>query len=156
MLFRSLLWDGERSHPRLAQVSTAITNASRTTNRVTYLLGCRVPAAERRWHVQPAHLTAERIETLQEADARVRRWLKEEGLESAVWQFPVVLVPLAASHGESIVLRPVESVDGMTAQYAHLDFAALDRLTPLLLALPRIEAVILDVSNKPPSTIEWE
>ncbi len=69
----------------------------------------------------------------------------------------VLRPPLApVSRGESIVLRPVESVDGMTARYAPLDFAALARLTPRLLALPSIEAVILDISNKPPATIEWE
>ena len=152
----TLLWGGDRSHEHLAQTSTAITNASRSTNRVTYLLDCRVPVAERRWRVHPAQLTAERIAALQEADARVRAWLKEEHLEGAVWQFPVVLLPLAASQGESIVLRPVESIDGMTAQYAHLDFAALARLTPRLLDLPGIEAVLLDISNKPPATIEWE
>jgi GMP synthase (glutamine-hydrolysing) len=152
----TLLWDGQRSHDRLAETSTAITNATRSTNRVTYLLDCRVPPAERRWRVHPADLSAARIAALQEADARVRAWLKEEGLEGAVWQFPVVLLPLGAERGESIVLRPVESVDGMTAQYAHLDFAALARLTPRLLALPEIEAVLLDISNKPPATIEWE
>lgn len=152
----TLLWGGPASHERLAAVSTAITNTSRVSNRVTYLLDCRVPEGERRWRVRPALLTEERIAALQKADAVVRHWLEEEGLHGAVWQFPVVLVPLAAGDGETIVLRPVESVDGMTAQYAPLDFAALSRLTKRLLEFPLIDAVVLDVSNKPPATIEWE
>ncbi len=152
----TMLWAEGLTHEQLAQASVAITNTSRDSNRVTYLLGCRVPENKRRWHSRKATLTEERIRTLQEADARVRGWLEEEKLTGAVWQFPVVLVPLAADEGETIVLRPVESVDGMTARYAPLDFAALSRLTPRLLELTAIEAVLLDISNKPPATIEWE
>ncbi len=154
----TMLLDGQEcpSYERLTAASTAITNASRVSNRVTYLLDCRLPEGSRRWGVRPALLTEERIALLQEADARVRQWLVEENLTQTVWQFPVVLLPLAAGQGETIVLRPVESVDGMTAQYARLDFSALTRLTPRLLELPGVEAVLLDVSNKPPATIEWE
>jgi GMP synthase (glutamine-hydrolysing) len=150
----TLLWGGERNHSKLAIVSSMITNTRRESNRVAYLLGWRDSV---NLEVHPAFLTRERVALLQHADAIVRRWLIDENLLSAVWQFPVVLLPMSNGRaGESIVLRPVESNDGMTAKAAHLDFAALDRLSAKLLALPGIGTVLLDISNKPPSTIEWE
>jgi GMP synthase (glutamine-hydrolysing) len=154
----TLLWGGLRTHGMLSEVSSLITNTQRESNRVTYLLGCRVHQASRVWRAHPALLTRERITVLQEADGRVRQWLRDENLTAAVWQFPVVLLPLAAdqSAGETIVLRPVESEDGMTAHVAPLDFAALDRLTARLMELPALDAVLLDISHKPPATIEWE
>jgi GMP synthase (glutamine-hydrolysing) len=154
----TLLWGGLRDHAALSEVSGQITNTQRESNRVTYLLGCRVSQSARSWRVHPAYLTRQRVALLQEADGRVRQWLHEEKLMDAVWQFPVVLLPLAAGKGsgETIVLRPVESEDGMTAHVAPLDFAALDRLTARLLELPLLDAVLLDISHKPPATIEWE
>lgn len=172
----TLLSDGERDHARLAAVSSRITNTRRESNRVTYLLGRRdagqTPAdpacgsqtwsgpadggatgSGQTWSVEPALLTRVRVALLRQADTMVRQWLLDEHLQSAVWQFPVVLLPL---NGETVVLRPVESNDGMTARAAPLDFNALDRLTAQLLKLPRVGAVLLDISNKPPATIEWE
>ncbi len=141
----TMLWGGERDHARLAALSAKITNTRRETNRVTYLLAGPVPVES-----HPATLTRERIAILQQADAIVRGWLRDEGLQGKVWQFPVVLIPVG---GESIVLRPVESNDGMTARAAYLDWSALDRLASRLTGFG---AVLLDISNKPPSTIEWE
>jgi GMP synthase (glutamine-hydrolysing) len=154
----TLLWGGSRVHVMLSEVSGHITNTQRESNRVTYLLGCRVPQASRSWRAHPALLTRQRIAVLQEADGRVRQWLHDENLTAAVWQFPVVLLPLAAGAGagETVVLRPVESEDGMTAHVAPLSFAALDRLTEQLRQLPALDAVLLDISHKPPATIEWE
>jgi GMP synthase (glutamine-hydrolysing) len=152
----AMLWGGEAHHDTLAAASAAITNTTRASNRVVYLLASGVPEKQWRWRSRKAAVTAERVATLQDADARVRRWLRHENLYHAMWQFPVVLVPAGPAGGESIVLRPVESTDGMTARYAPLDFAALRRLTPRLLEVPGVEAVLLDVSNKPPATIEWE
>jgi GMP synthase (glutamine-hydrolysing) len=178
----TLLWGGARVHAMLSEASSFITNTQRESNRVTYLLGCRGHQSTRVWRAHPALLTRQRVALLQEADGRVRQWLRDEKLTAAVWQFPVVLLPLAAaesggglrldgtadsggglrlagageSSGETIVLRPVESEDGMTAHVAPLDFAALDRLTSRLLELPALDAVLLDISHKPPATIEWE
>ncbi len=154
----TLLWGGQRDYIKLAALSSHITNTQRESNRVTYLLGCRVTEESRSWRAHPAFLTRERVALLQEADGCVRQWLRDENLTAAVWQFPVVLLPLAAGEGqgETIVLRPVESEDGMTAHVAPLSFAALDRLMSQLLQLPALDAVLLDISHKPPATIEWE
>ncbi len=70
---------------------------------------------------------------------------------------PVVLIPLGADdRRESIVLRPINSVDGMTADVVLMRPESLDELTSKLLALPGISAVFYDCTHKPPGTIEWE
>ena len=93
---------------------------------------------------------------LQQADRIVTAFLHENGLYRRVWQCPVVLVPLSRNGGETIVLRPITSVDGMTAQVAQLPPAKLDALAKKIKALPGVDAVLYDISHKPPSTIEWE
>ena len=91
------------------------------------------------------------------ADAIVRRLSQESGFEREVWQFPVVLIPLGvAAHPDSVVLRPVHSVDGMTAQSIRMSAELLDRLTAELLTVAGVGAVFYDLTHKPPGTIEWE
>ena len=69
----------------------------------------------------PAHLTAERLDRLRRADAIVRKLSHESGFDQTVWQFPVVLIPLGTpQRPDSVVLRPVDSVDGMTARAVRL------------------------------------
>jgi GMP synthase (glutamine-hydrolysing) len=74
-----------------------------------------------------------------------------------VWQFPVILIPLGTlERRDSIVLRPVESVDGMTAQSAHMPESLLTAISRELLEQAGICAVFYDLTHKPPGTIEWE
>jgi GMP synthase (glutamine-hydrolysing) len=68
----------------------------------------------------------------------------------------VVLLPLTRNGGETIALRPITSVDGMTAEVARLPLEKVEALARKIQALPGIDAVLYDVSHKPPSTIEWE
>jgi GMP synthase (glutamine-hydrolysing) len=82
--------------------------------------------------------------------------MEEEGLIESVWQFPAVLIPISFQSGESIVLRPVNSTDGMTASFARLPKDVLRRIADDIIELPGIDAVFLDVTSKPPATIEWE
>ena len=83
-------------------------------------------------------------------------YLRAEGLYDEIWQCPVVLLPLSRTGGEAVALRPVNSVDGMTAAVSTLPTAGLLELANRLQAMEGIDAVLFDVSNKPPSTIEWE
>jgi len=107
--------------------------------------------------VQPSALSPERIERLRRADAIVGRLSEKSGYEKAVWQFPVVLIPLGStSSPDSVVLRPVESIDGMTAQSATMPDALLRSITEELLAQPDLSSVFYDLTHKPPGTIEWE
>lgn len=133
----------------------ALTNRRRDINRVVALSGGRSPL--RSMKLFEAYLTRERLDLLREADAVVRRFALETGIEQSVWQFPVVLLSIGtASARESVVLRPVDSIDGMTAEAVLMQPAQLDHLTNELLQIPGINAVFYDVTNKPPGTIEWE
>jgi GMP synthase (glutamine-hydrolysing) len=94
---------------------------------------------------------------LREADAAVRRLSAEAGFEAQVWQFPVVLIPLGGEgRPDSVVLRPIHSVDGMTAQSVAMPEELLGQMRETLLAIPGVAAVFYDLTHKPPGTIEWE
>jgi GMP synthase (glutamine-hydrolysing) len=144
--------------PSLADVektAPGLTNSRSDINRVVALCGAKAGLSS--FSSYPATLTKPRLNILREADAIVRRFCLNTGFEDRVWQFPVVLIPLGtAAEGESIVLRPIHSVDGMTADVVLLEAAALDQLTAQLLVLPSVAAVFYDLTNKPPGTIEWE
>lgn len=110
-------------------------------------------------------ITAERIETLQEADAIYINALKEEGLYNEVWQAFAVLIPVrtVGVMGDSRTyewlcgLRAVTSTDGMTADRANLPHDFLGRVSDRIInTVPRINRVVYDISSKPPATIEWE
>ncbi len=104
-----------------------------------------------------ATLTAERIERLRHADAIVRRISRDRGFDETVWQFPVVLIPVGVQgRPDSVVLRPVKSVDGMTANAVRMNQETLDEIVRQLRTIDGIAGVFYDVTNKPPATIEWE
>jgi GMP synthase (glutamine-hydrolysing) len=105
----------------------------------------------------PGFLTAERLGRLRHADAIVRRLTYASGFDHAVWQFPVVLMPLGTpERPDSVVLRPIDSVDGMTASVVRMPKDLLDEIVRELSAIPGIAGVFYDLTNKPPATIEWE
>ena len=151
----TVLHGGPLDFRSLLPLATAITNQHRQTNRVVVALG---PKRWRpgEWKVHRATITRKRITILQEADRIVTEFLRSNGFYRRVWQCPVVLVPLARNGGETIALRPVTSVDGMTAETAQLPAGKMGELSRELLALSGVEAVLYDLSHKPPSTIEWE
>jgi GMP synthase (glutamine-hydrolysing) len=135
--------------------ATALINRLSGVNRVIAAVAPRVPLAEMR--VRPSSLTPERIERLRRADAIVRRISHESGFDATVWQFPVILIPLGAGGApDSVVLRPVDSVDGMTARSVSMPPALLDQMCRELMAIPEIAGVFYDLTHKPPATIEWE
>lgn len=111
-------------------------------------------------------IDAERLEILRDADAIAREELTAAGLDSDVWQFPVVLLADVRSvgvqgdgrtYGHPIVLRPVSSEDAMTADWSRLPYELLARIsTRITNEVPQINRVTLDVTSKPPGTIEWE
>ena len=136
-------------------VATDVINRVARVNRAIAVVGWHAPIGTMSVHAST--LTAGRLARLRAADAIVRRMSLESGFEAKVWQFPVVLIPLGtAGRPDSIVLRPVHSVDGMTAQSVPMDRALLERMTTELLALEGVAAVCYDLTHKPPATIEWE
>jgi GMP synthase (glutamine-hydrolysing) len=138
----------------LRRLSSTLCNQNAATNRVILLIGGNQSLADA--HVVPATLTRERLELLRQADFIARSEIERVGLANTVWQFPVVLAPIAFDRGESIILRPVNSVDGMTASFAGLPAELLRTISSNILTLRGAAAVFLDVTDKPPATIEWE
>ena len=124
-------------------------------NRVIGTLRSLVPLEQ--MSVQKAGLTSERIEKLRVADCVARRFAVKSGFDKQVWQMPVVLIPLGTpEHPDSVVLRPVNSVDGMTADPVELPSNGQAWLVEELLDLDGICGVFMDYTPKPPGTIEWE
>jgi GMP synthase (glutamine-hydrolysing) len=139
-----------------AQVTApALTNRRSDINRVIALCGAKGSLGS--IGVRRATITKQRLDILRDADAIVRGFCLASGFEDQVWQFPVVLLPAGfESSPESVVLRPVNSVDGMTADVVLMEDSMLEELTVKLLDLPAIAAVFYDLTHKPPGTIEWE
>jgi GMP synthase (glutamine-hydrolysing) len=144
--------------PALADIqktAPALTNNRADINRVVALCGGKAPLGS--LEIFRAAITKPRLDLLREADAVVRRFCEATGFENLVWQFPVVLLPVGSGEArESIVLRPINSADGMTADVVLMDAEQLEQLTRELLALGGIAAVFYDLTHKPPGTIEWE
>ncbi|HVT17135.1 MAG TPA: glutamine-hydrolyzing GMP synthase [Thermoanaerobaculia bacterium] len=148
---------GPIDYPRLQEISSETCNASALYNRVIAQLAGNGESGDlANMRVGPAQVTAKRLETLREADFIARSSMREAGLADAVWQFPVILLPAGFGGGESVVLRPVNSTDGMTANFARLPLDLLDKMAGAICSLPGVDAVFLDCTDKPPATIEWE
>jgi len=111
-------------------------------------------------------VTADRLEILRDADAIAREELTKAGLDAEIWQCPVVLLADVRSvgvqgdgrtYGHPIVLRPVSSEDAMTADWTRLPYDVLSRISNRITNEVReVNRVVLDVTSKPPGTIEWE
>ena len=111
-------------------------------------------------------VTAERLEMLRAADAIAREELTSAGLDREIWQCPVVLLADVRSvgvqgdgrtYGHPVVLRPVQLEDAMTADWTRLPYDVLERIsTRITNEVAEVNRVVLDVTSKPPGTIEWE
>ena len=135
--------------------TTLVNQMWETINRVVGVVRLRTGISEMRSNL--GTLTPERLGRLRHADAIVRRLSDESGFEREVWQFPVVLIPLGiAGAPDSIVLRPIHSVDGMTAQVVRMPEDLLRKMADELMAVEGICGVFYDLTHKPPGTIEWE
>ena len=111
-------------------------------------------------------VTAARLETLRRADSIAREELTAAGQDKQIWQCPVVLLADVRSvgvqgdgrtYGHPIVLRPVSSEDAMTADWTRVPYEVLERIsTRITNEVAEVNRVVLDVTSKPPGTIEWE
>ena len=110
-------------------------------------------------------ITADKVKLLQEADAIYMDGLKKHGLYNKVWQAGTILLPVKSvgvmgderTYEFTVALRAVTSVDGMTADWAHLPYEFLGEISNEIINQVRgINRVVYDISSKPPATIEWE
>ncbi len=111
-------------------------------------------------------VTADRLDILRRADAIARQELTRAGLDRDIWQMPVVLLADVRSvgvqgdgrtYGHPVVIRPVTSEDAMTADWARLPYEVMERIsTRITNEVAEINRVTVDITSKPPGTIEWE
>jgi GMP synthase (glutamine-hydrolysing) len=110
-------------------------------------------------------ITEEKVQLLQAADDIYIKGLKSAGLYNEVWQAGTILLPVKSvgvmgderTYEFTVALRAVTSVDGMTADWAHLPYEFLANISNEIINNVRgINRVVYDISSKPPATIEWE
>lgn len=110
-------------------------------------------------------VTAEKVHLLQEADAIYTQQLRDSGLYNEIWQAGAILLPVQSvgvmgderTYEYTVALRAVTSVDGMTADWAHLPYDFMAKVSnDIINKVTGINRVVYDISSKPPATIEWE
>jgi GMP synthase (glutamine-hydrolysing) len=110
-------------------------------------------------------ITAEKVRILQEVDHIFISSLKEAGLYNDVWQAGAIFLPVQSvgvmgderTYENAVALRAVASTDGMTADWVHLPYEFLAKVSnDIINKVKGINRVVYDISSKPPATIEWE
>jgi GMP synthase (glutamine-hydrolysing) len=110
-------------------------------------------------------VTRERVAVLQDADQIIREEIERKEGFGHIWQSFAILIPIRTvgvmgderTYAHVIALRIVESLDGMTADWARIPYDVLDKISRRIInEVPGVNRVVLDISSKPPSTIEWE
>ncbi len=145
---------GDCNWSLLETISTQITNTISEINRVVY--GVYIQK-DPEYSLVEAYLTEERLDKLRAVDHVVTTVLHETGEYEAVWQMPVVLLPVVDREGEEcIVLRPIASQEAMTARFFPLSNETLDKIVSGAKNVQGIGDIFFDITNKPPGTIEWE
>lgn len=146
---------GDVEWERLLELAGTIFRQVAGINRCLWNLG---PGAPARVRPLAATVTRARLDLLREADAIVMDGLRRHGLYDTIWQCPTVLVPLEidGEGRELVVVRPIHSERAMTATPACLPAALLAELRRHILPLPDVSGLALDITSKPPGTIEWE
>ena len=150
-----VLLSGDVDWQVLIDAVSAITAQVPGINRCVWNLEAHHPA---RATAIEAYVTRERSDVLRKADAIVMEGLRRFGLYDDVWQCPTVLVPLSFTDepGETVIVRPIRSQRAMTATPVELPPELIGELRDQILKLDGITGLALDVTSKPPGTIEWE
>ena len=103
-------------------------------------------------------MTKDRLDLLREADDQVMEGPRRHGLYDSIWQCPTAMVPIRVDGEgtEMIILRPVHTKRAMTAKPAGLPEALIGELRESVLGLEGVSGLAIDLTSKPPGTIEWE
>jgi len=142
---------GETDWDCLNKLATDICNKVEEINRVVWHV-----AGEVKLRPKKAYLTKKRLDLLRKIDFIVRKFIYDNGYHSRIWQMPVVLIPLGVDGQEAVVLRPICSTEVMTANFTRMEKEDVKRLAKKIMDTGKISAVLYDVTNKPPGTVEWE
>ena len=150
-----VLVSGDLPWDNLIKVVSSLTAEVENINRCIWNLSDEIPEVAR-----PLSTTAtrKRLDILREADFIVMEILKSHDLYHEIWQCPTVLLPieLDGQTGEMVIVRPIMSARGMTAVPVNLPKDVLVELRTRILALSGVSSLALDITSKPPATIEWE
>jgi GMP synthase (glutamine-hydrolysing) len=150
-----VLVSGPADWKRLIEAASVLTADVPGINRCVWSLDREIPRT-----AQPlrATMTRDRLDLLRKADHIVMEGLRSHGLYDEIWQCPTVLIPLdlKGDGGELVVIRPVHSQRAMTAAPVDLPAALVDELRSEILGLDGVSGLALDITSKPPGTIEWE
>ena len=150
-----VLLSGDAPWEKLRQAAGTIFRDVYGINRCLWNLGGGAP---RFFRPLAAGVTRERLDLLREADAIVMEGLYRHKVYDDIWQCPTVFAPIEIDgHGrELVIVRPIHSERAMTAAPARLPDTLLAELKASIFALPGIAGLALDITSKPPGTIEWE
>ncbi len=150
-----VLLSGDASWEQLLEVAGRLFKAVPGINRCLWNLG---PVAPSRVRPVAATVTVGRLDLLRAVDHLVMEGLRRHGIYGDIWQCPTALVPLEVDGvgREFVVVRPIHSERAMTATPAQLPAALRDELRAQILPLDGVSGLALDVTTKPPGTIEWE
>jgi len=150
-----VLVSGEASWERRLEIAASLFKDVIGINRCIWNLGPGSPT-----QVTPlaATVTRDRLDLLREADHLVMEGLRRHGIYQDIWQCPTALVPLEVDGRgrEFVIVRPIHSERAMTATPAQLPDGLVAELRQQIFALPGVSGLALDVTTKPPGTIEWE
>lgn len=150
-----VLLSGEAPWENIINAVSLITSEVPGFNRCIWNLSETIPEVAK---PVAATITKKRLDLLREADHLVMEGLYRHGLYETIWQCPTILVPISFDdlQGELIVVRPIKSERAMTATPVELPDGLIAELRESILALDGVSALALDVTSKPPGTIEWE
>jgi GMP synthase (glutamine-hydrolysing) len=148
-----LLIKNELPWEMLEKHSTTLVNRFKEINRCVWLVG---RAAEQSAEIAEQYCTKEALDILRLFDNICLKFLQENNLYDEIWQMPVVLLPLKIAGKPCIVMRPVNSAEAMTANFAKIDQSLLKNSLWPQLQEAGAGALFYDTTHKPPATIEWE
>jgi len=154
----AILKMGTNDLGELENMATKLINHYKEINRCIHLVGSNYTGSIKSTKVQKSDINDRRVAILQRADHVVTTVMQEMNLYNEVWQFPVVLAPMAFNDvgQESVILRPIDSIDAMSASVGKLPWEFFEKVSEKILKDDQISAVFVDVTSKPPGTIEWE
>ena len=142
---------------KIEAASSHITNSASLINRTVIKLWQNPSVEDASMGIQEGWCDRRRLDQLREVDDIMLSELHGSGWYDRIFQHLTIDLPFASSADRaSFVLRPVCSEDVMTARFAHLPLELLDRIARRIAALPFVDALYYDVTNKPPATFGWE
>ena len=152
---RPVLICGKFDWDVISKLVTDITTSIPSVNRVVYALDTQELSS---YKLIKTHITRQRLDKLRTIDAIVTDALKKTGEYDAIWQMPVVILPVVDEKTgcEAFVLRPIQSKDALEASVVRLTRETLDIIIGAKRSTEGIGDLFLDVTPKPPATIEWE